>query len=157
MYLKALTNCPVCFRIQFEIVLLVFQTTPSLLGLLSSLSPGDGVCPFPSLCLFSVLPTNSLLLSQELSSVIVSHPELTPCTCPTVLHFTAKFHSNDVFFRLEFNYPFPSVLTECITLGHTKHSEALGEFLLWFLQGIAQAPQNRLVKTVMFLKKLFEM
>lgn len=45
-----------CFRIQFEIVLLVFQTTPLLLGLLSSLSSGDGgVCPFPSLCLFSLL------------------------------------------------------------------------------------------------------
>lgn len=69
MHVKALTDCSVCFGIQFEIVLLVFQTTPLLLGLLSSLSPGDGaVCPFPSLCLSSLLPTNSLLLSQELSS-----------------------------------------------------------------------------------------
>lgn len=35
-----------------------------------------------------------LLLSQELSSITVSLPELTPCTCPTVPHFTAKLHSN---------------------------------------------------------------
>lgn len=64
MHLKALTDCPVCFRIQFETVLLVFQTTPSLLGLLSSLSPGDGgALPFPPVCLLN--PSNRLLTAES--------------------------------------------------------------------------------------------
>lgn len=136
MHPKALTECPVCFRIQFEIVLLVFQTTPSLLGLLSSLSPGDsGALPFPPVCLLSLLSTGSSLLSQELTALIISYPELTPCTCPAViLHFSSKFHSKNVLFPCNSILLFPSVLLiECITLGHTKHSEALDEFLLWFL------------------------
>lgn len=134
MHLKSLTDCPVCFRIQFEIVLPVFQTTPSLLGLLSSLSPGDGgALPFPPICLSSLLPTDSSLLSQELFPLIISHPELTPWTRPTIiLHFSTSFHSNNVLFPWNSILLFPSVLIECVTLGHTKHCEALDEFLLWF-------------------------
>lgn len=63
MHLMLLTDCPICFRIQSEIVFLVFQTTPSLLGLFSSLSPGDrGALPFPSVCLFS--PSSRLLAAE---------------------------------------------------------------------------------------------
>lgn len=60
----------------------------------------ETVEPSPFLvCLFSFLPTGSSLLSQELSPLIISHPELTPCTCAAaILHFSAKFHPNNVLF-----------------------------------------------------------
>lgn len=45
----------------------------------------------PSLCLFSLLPANFLLLNQELFSVIVSHPELTPCHVPQYLILLQSF------------------------------------------------------------------
>lgn len=63
---------PYFFRIQFEIVRPVFRTTPSLLGLLSSLSPGDGAAlPFPPICLLS---SSNRLLTAE--SRTVSSPRL---------------------------------------------------------------------------------
>lgn len=92
---QGLTDCPICFRIQSEIVFLVFQATPSLLGLLSSLSPGDGgALPFPPVCLF---PSNRILAAESRIPPIISHPKLSPCPWPAViLHFSAKFHSNKV-------------------------------------------------------------
>lgn len=91
----------------------------------------------PSLFLRSVsalLPKGSSLLSQELPPIIIPYPELTPWTCPAVvLRVSAKFHLNNVLFTWNSILLFPSVLLiEHITVGHTKHFEALDGFLLWF-------------------------
>lgn len=147
MRLDVLSDCPVCFRILFEIGLLVFQTTPSLLGLLSSLSPGDsGALPFP-LC--SLLPTGSSLLSQELSPLIISHPELTPYTQSFSILMQNSIQVMLFFAGVQF--PFLHLfflLLHIYLLGHTKYSEALDGFLLCFFKPLSKLLKSRPVKIV---------
>lgn len=63
----------------------------------------------------SLLLAGSLLLSSELSPLIFSSPELTPCVCPgVILHFSTKFHSSNVLFPWNSILAPSVVLIECI-------------------------------------------
>lgn len=124
MHLKALTNCPVCCRIWFGIVLLDFQTTLSLLR------------HFPACLLEPILsPSNKLLAAGSItvsSHFLLSRIDSLYASCS---HSPLQ-HKIPVLFPWNSTPLSPSVVVikiECITPDCTKQFEAMDTFCGFYL------------------------